>query len=69
MFNTGIGQHILKNPLVVNGIIEKVGSVDFDFFCQNFHFIFLPSHFSSKESDSFLYVSLHWNIIIISELI
>uniref|UniRef100_A0A4W6GAE5 rRNA adenine N(6)-methyltransferase n=1 Tax=Lates calcarifer TaxID=8187 RepID=A0A4W6GAE5_LATCA len=23
MFNTGIGQHILKNPLVVNGIIEK----------------------------------------------
>lgn len=26
MFNTGIGQHILKNPLIVNGIIEKVGS-------------------------------------------
>ena len=26
MFNTGIGQHILKNPLVVNGIIDKVGS-------------------------------------------
>lgn len=26
MFNTGIGQRILKNPLVVNGIIEKVGS-------------------------------------------
>lgn len=24
MFNTGIGQHILKNPLVVNSIIEKV---------------------------------------------
>ena len=24
MFNTSIGQHILKNPLVVNGIIEKV---------------------------------------------
>lgn len=24
MFNTGMGQHILKNPLVVNGIIEKV---------------------------------------------
>uniref|UniRef100_A0A671UV85 rRNA adenine N(6)-methyltransferase n=1 Tax=Sparus aurata TaxID=8175 RepID=A0A671UV85_SPAAU len=23
MFNTGIGQHILKNPLIVNGIIEK----------------------------------------------
>ncbi|XP_067270181.1 probable dimethyladenosine transferase isoform X1 [Pseudorasbora parva] len=23
MFNTGIGQHILKNPLVVNAIIEK----------------------------------------------
>uniref|UniRef100_A0A8C5EPD1 rRNA adenine N(6)-methyltransferase n=1 Tax=Gouania willdenowi TaxID=441366 RepID=A0A8C5EPD1_GOUWI len=23
MFNTGVGQHILKNPLVVNGIIEK----------------------------------------------
>uniref|UniRef100_A0A3Q3QKR8 rRNA adenine N(6)-methyltransferase n=1 Tax=Monopterus albus TaxID=43700 RepID=A0A3Q3QKR8_MONAL len=23
MFNTGIGQHILKNPLVVNSIIEK----------------------------------------------
>uniref|UniRef100_A0A4W5KV47 rRNA adenine N(6)-methyltransferase n=1 Tax=Hucho hucho TaxID=62062 RepID=A0A4W5KV47_9TELE len=23
MFNTGLGQHILKNPLVVNGIIEK----------------------------------------------
>ncbi|MBN3300522.1 DIM1 transferase, partial [Amia calva] len=23
MFNTGIGQHILKNPLVVNGIIDK----------------------------------------------
>uniref|UniRef100_A0A8C7ZQ65 rRNA adenine N(6)-methyltransferase n=1 Tax=Oryzias sinensis TaxID=183150 RepID=A0A8C7ZQ65_9TELE len=23
VFNTGIGQHILKNPLVVNGIIEK----------------------------------------------
>uniref|UniRef100_A0A3B4CRF6 rRNA adenine N(6)-methyltransferase n=1 Tax=Pygocentrus nattereri TaxID=42514 RepID=A0A3B4CRF6_PYGNA len=23
MFNTGIGQHILKNPLVVNGIVEK----------------------------------------------
>lgn len=24
MFNTGIGQHILKNPLIVNSIIEKV---------------------------------------------
>ncbi|XP_077418284.1 dimethyladenosine transferase [Vanacampus margaritifer] len=23
MFNTGVGQHILKNPLVVNSIIEK----------------------------------------------
>ncbi|CAH6787626.1 Dimt1 [Phodopus roborovskii] len=23
MFNTGIGQHILKNPLVVNSIIDK----------------------------------------------
>ncbi|XP_063819138.1 probable dimethyladenosine transferase isoform X1 [Pseudophryne corroboree] len=23
MFNTGIGQHILKNPLIVNSIIEK----------------------------------------------
>uniref|UniRef100_A0A3P9N4C6 rRNA adenine N(6)-methyltransferase n=1 Tax=Poecilia reticulata TaxID=8081 RepID=A0A3P9N4C6_POERE len=23
MFKTGIGQHILKNPLIVNGIIEK----------------------------------------------
>ncbi|XP_037536400.1 probable dimethyladenosine transferase [Nematolebias whitei] len=23
MFNTGVGQHILKNPLVVNAIIEK----------------------------------------------
>nr|XP_048707614.1 probable dimethyladenosine transferase isoform X1 [Caretta caretta] len=23
MFNTGIGQHILKNPLIVNNIIEK----------------------------------------------
>ncbi|XP_051759597.1 probable dimethyladenosine transferase [Ctenopharyngodon idella] len=23
MFNTGIGQHILKNPLIVNAIIEK----------------------------------------------
>uniref|UniRef100_A0A8D0A4T1 rRNA adenine N(6)-methyltransferase n=1 Tax=Sander lucioperca TaxID=283035 RepID=A0A8D0A4T1_SANLU len=23
MFNTGMGQHILKNPLIVNGIIEK----------------------------------------------
>ncbi len=39
MFNTGIGQHILKNPLVVNGIIEKVGSVDFDFFGQFSFFI------------------------------
>uniref|UniRef100_A0A8C1NH74 rRNA adenine N(6)-methyltransferase n=2 Tax=Cyprinus carpio TaxID=7962 RepID=A0A8C1NH74_CYPCA len=29
MFNTGIGQHILKNPLVVNGIIEKVESNSF----------------------------------------
>lgn len=28
MFNTGIGQHILKNPLVVNGIIDKVGGAD-----------------------------------------
>lgn len=26
MFNTGIGQHILKNPLIVNSIIEKVRS-------------------------------------------
>lgn len=25
MFNKGIGQHILKNPLVVNSIIDKVG--------------------------------------------
>lgn len=24
LFNTGAGQHILKNPLVVNSIIEKV---------------------------------------------
>lgn len=23
MFNTGIGQHILKNPLIVNSIIDK----------------------------------------------
>lgn len=26
MFNTGIGQHILKNPLIVNSIIDKVGA-------------------------------------------
>lgn len=25
MFNTGIGQHVLKNPLIVNSIIDKVG--------------------------------------------
>jgi 18S rRNA (adenine1779-N6/adenine1780-N6)-dimethyltransferase len=25
LFNTGMGQHILKNPLVVNSIIEKAG--------------------------------------------
>uniref|UniRef100_A0A673K0C9 Uncharacterized protein n=1 Tax=Sinocyclocheilus rhinocerous TaxID=307959 RepID=A0A673K0C9_9TELE len=31
MFNTGIGQHIFKNPLVVNGIIEKVSNVIFSF--------------------------------------
>ena len=24
-FNTGIGQHVLKNPLIVNSIIDKVG--------------------------------------------
>uniref|UniRef100_A0A7P0T8X7 rRNA adenine N(6)-methyltransferase n=1 Tax=Homo sapiens TaxID=9606 RepID=A0A7P0T8X7_HUMAN len=23
MFNTGIGQHILKNPLIINSIIDK----------------------------------------------
>lgn len=36
MFNTGIGQHILKNPLVVNGIIEKVSNVNMsnDVFCH-----------------------------------
>lgn len=28
MFNTGIGQHILKNPLIVNSIIDKVGVVE-----------------------------------------
>jgi hypothetical protein len=28
MFNTGIGQHILKNPLIVNSIIDKVGVND-----------------------------------------
>uniref|UniRef100_H2ZYS5 rRNA adenine N(6)-methyltransferase n=1 Tax=Latimeria chalumnae TaxID=7897 RepID=H2ZYS5_LATCH len=28
MFNTGIGQHILKNPLIVNSIIDKVGFSD-----------------------------------------
>lgn len=27
MFKTGVGQHILKNPLVVNSIIEKVSHV------------------------------------------
>lgn len=27
LFNTGAGQHILKNPLVVNSIIDKVGAV------------------------------------------
>lgn len=32
MFNTGVGQHILKNPLVVNGIIEKVGNMNLSFF-------------------------------------
>lgn len=26
LFNTGAGQHILKNPLVVNSIIDKVGA-------------------------------------------
>ena len=26
MFNTGIGQHILKNPLIVNSFIDKVGA-------------------------------------------
>lgn len=25
IFNKVLGQHILKNPLVVNGIVEKVG--------------------------------------------
>lgn len=30
MFNTGKGQHILKNPLIVNGIIEKVGCTGTD---------------------------------------
>lgn len=28
-FNTGLGQHILKNPLIVNSIIEKVGNKHF----------------------------------------
>nr|XP_009860180.2 probable dimethyladenosine transferase [Ciona intestinalis] len=23
MFNTGVGQHILKNPLIINGMVEK----------------------------------------------
>lgn len=45
MFNTGIGQHILKNPLIVNAIIEKVSNVDCDFFWQICHLPF-------KESDS-----------------
>ncbi|GAB0203614.1 probable dimethyladenosine transferase [Grus japonensis] len=29
-FNTGAGQHILKNPLVVNSIIEKVIACEID---------------------------------------
>uniref|UniRef100_A0A9J7ZK57 rRNA adenine N(6)-methyltransferase n=2 Tax=Cyprinus carpio TaxID=7962 RepID=A0A9J7ZK57_CYPCA len=36
MFNTGIGQHILKNPLVVNGIIEKVESNSFLYVSPHF---------------------------------
>ena len=32
IFNKDLGQHILKNPLVVNGIVEKVSLADsFDF--------------------------------------
>ncbi|OXB62517.1 hypothetical protein ASZ78_013206 [Callipepla squamata] len=30
VFNTGAGQHILKNPLVVNSIIEKVIACEID---------------------------------------
>lgn len=26
LLNKGLGQHILKNPLVVNGIVDKVGA-------------------------------------------
>lgn len=51
MFNTGIGQHILKNPLVVNGIIEKVGSADFDLFSVSFYF--MPRRFCSKKVTAF----------------
>lgn len=34
MFNTGIGQHILKNPLIVNSVIEKVCSASL---CSDTH--------------------------------
>uniref|UniRef100_A0A2K5HC64 rRNA adenine N(6)-methyltransferase n=1 Tax=Colobus angolensis palliatus TaxID=336983 RepID=A0A2K5HC64_COLAP len=30
MFNTGIGQHILKNPLIINSIIDKVVACELD---------------------------------------
>jgi 18S rRNA (adenine1779-N6/adenine1780-N6)-dimethyltransferase len=28
-FNTGLGQHILKNPLIVQSIVEKVSFINF----------------------------------------
>ena len=32
LFRKDAGQHILKNPLVINGIIEKVPNLVIDFY-------------------------------------
>lgn len=34
VFNTGLGQHILKNPLVVQSMIEKVTFLIYDHFAN-----------------------------------
>lgn len=38
LFNKDLGQHILKNPLVAQGIVEKV--LNFWFFFTNYKHIF-----------------------------
>ena len=48
VFNTGIGQHILKNPLIINSMLEKAALKSTDTVLEVWHKLILLKYFAKN---------------------